>query len=629
MSELAPGRGGRHDARRTPPTVESGDRHSETVASADSLTRMPIWARGPGPLANQALVSAGEPLDVGVRREMEAQLATDLGAVRVHTGAEAGEAARSLGARAYTVGADIVFGAGQYAPSTPVGRYLLAHELAHVVQQGPGTAQPRSGPGPASAEREANDVARSASGAAHAHPLVTRDPAAAGHVQRFDSFEHVQLGNTSAGGPTGYLLLDAHARDLPQHATPTVGWPPDWIRRYSTGTAEQRRAITQGLTYGEILALSGDMYADIDPRTMATSVVGTMQRINRASLVEIYELIPIVNARSATGEFKSSSTGEIETATGGRYMSLATRNVSHFSNVSDGRNNISTWREGHKVALELAAAGQANAAWALNAAADHFLTDAFAAGHLRPDRVHEVESTVPKLGSVKSKIWHDLDNEFGIAVHNKRGDRWVAYGDDHLNDALNTAQKSFQAHAPDIQGAFGALAGHQPIPGMAPPSPFMEGDGLRIARQAVEASKADTQTALNTRKEPTGPFTAEQLVPIVDNWTVDRWGYGDFAAEFGQLGGSELLEQATPNGDTRAREWVARQPEQALRDMPLDEKVRMVDRMLTGVVGSDELDGVERLYRTSSPAEQTALRKVIAPATFRHPPRLRALLGQH
>ncbi|WP_405868199.1 DUF4157 domain-containing protein [Streptomyces sp. NBC_01515] len=630
MSELARGPGGRPDVRRTTPAPapESGDRHTGNMASAGSPTGVPIWARGPGPMADHPLDSAGAPLDADVRHEMEARLATDLGAVRVHTGAEAGETARSLGARAYTVGADIVFGAGQYAPSTPVGRYLLAHELAHVVQQGPGTAPPRSGPGPAAAEREANYVARSASGAGHVHPPVRRDPAAAGHVQRFDSFEHVQLGDTSAGGPTGYLLLDAHTRDLPQHATPTVGWPPDWIARYNKGSADQRRAITQGLTYGEILALSGDMYADIDPQTLATSVVGTMQRINHASLVEIYDLIPIVHARSATGEFKIAPTEEVETATGGRYLTLAAHNVSHFSNVGDGHNNIGTWREGHAAALALAAAGQANSAWTMNAAADHFLTDAFSSGHLRPDRVREVHSWVPGMGSVKSKMWHDVDNEFGVAVHNRRGDRWLAYGDDHLNHVQSMLQKSFEARAPDIQGAFGALAGRQPVPGMVPPSPLMEGDGVRIAREAVASSKADIQTALNTRRVPRGPFTAEQLVPTVDVWTEDNWGYGDFAAEFGQLAWSELPGQLAVNGDTRAREWIARQPEGALRDMPLDEKVRMMVRLLSGAIISDDLEAVERLYR-ASPAQQPALRQVIEPVVRRRElRRLRDLLGR-
>jgi hypothetical protein len=62
----------------------------------------------------------------------------DFSQVRIHHGAQAAESARAVDARAYTVGRDIVFGAGQYAPHTAAGRRLLAHELTHVVQQSHG-----------------------------------------------------------------------------------------------------------------------------------------------------------------------------------------------------------------------------------------------------------------------------------------------------------------------------------------------------------------------------------------------------------------------------------------------------------------------------------------------------------
>jgi hypothetical protein len=63
----------------------------------------------------------------------------DVGRVRIHTDARAAEAADALGARAFTIGSDIYFGAGEYAPGTGPGRKLLAHELAHTVQQQRGT----------------------------------------------------------------------------------------------------------------------------------------------------------------------------------------------------------------------------------------------------------------------------------------------------------------------------------------------------------------------------------------------------------------------------------------------------------------------------------------------------------
>ncbi len=81
------------------------------------------------------LGTAGTPLERGARREMESRFGHDFGSVRIHTDAHAAESARSVGALAYTVGSHVVFGAGQYAPSTPAGRHLLAHELTHTIQQ--------------------------------------------------------------------------------------------------------------------------------------------------------------------------------------------------------------------------------------------------------------------------------------------------------------------------------------------------------------------------------------------------------------------------------------------------------------------------------------------------------------
>lgn len=68
---------------------------------------------------------------------MESRFGHDFGHVRVHTDSAAIESARTVNAVAYTVGQDIVFGAGQYAPGSDRGRRLLAHELVHTVQQNP------------------------------------------------------------------------------------------------------------------------------------------------------------------------------------------------------------------------------------------------------------------------------------------------------------------------------------------------------------------------------------------------------------------------------------------------------------------------------------------------------------
>jgi hypothetical protein len=75
-------------------------------------------------------------LDAGVRAQFEQALKHDFGSVRIHGDRAAASAAEASGALAYTVGRDIVFGAGRYAPRRREGARLLAHELVHVVQQG-------------------------------------------------------------------------------------------------------------------------------------------------------------------------------------------------------------------------------------------------------------------------------------------------------------------------------------------------------------------------------------------------------------------------------------------------------------------------------------------------------------
>ena len=81
------------------------------------------------------LGGAGRSLPGFLRAAFGRLLGFDVGRVRVHDGPEAAAAAAALGAQAFTVGSDIVFGAGQYAPATATGRHLIAHELTHAVQQ--------------------------------------------------------------------------------------------------------------------------------------------------------------------------------------------------------------------------------------------------------------------------------------------------------------------------------------------------------------------------------------------------------------------------------------------------------------------------------------------------------------
>ena len=94
----------------------------------------------PGTAIQAALnsVGGGQPLPTITRVGMGLALGADLSGVRIHRGPVAADAAAELGARAFTVGRDVFFGAGEYDPTSPAGRDLLAHELAHTLQAGAG-----------------------------------------------------------------------------------------------------------------------------------------------------------------------------------------------------------------------------------------------------------------------------------------------------------------------------------------------------------------------------------------------------------------------------------------------------------------------------------------------------------
>jgi Domain of unknown function (DUF4157) len=113
--------------------------------------------------------SAGASLAAGIRGDMESRLGHDFSQVRVHTESPAARSADAIGALAYTVGHDIVFAPGAYAPYNAEGKRLLIHELTHVVQQS-GAAPPGTAPAihisqDAAAEREAGSVADGGSAA--------------------------------------------------------------------------------------------------------------------------------------------------------------------------------------------------------------------------------------------------------------------------------------------------------------------------------------------------------------------------------------------------------------------------------------------------------------------------------
>lgn len=115
-------------------------------------------------IVQEVLRSSGQPLDTATRAFMEPRFGHDFSRVRLHTDVKAAESAKAVDALAYTVGSDVVFGSGQYNPTTSSGRQLLAHELTHVLQNSSGALKASTtslaiGEPGSSYEQEADTVA--------------------------------------------------------------------------------------------------------------------------------------------------------------------------------------------------------------------------------------------------------------------------------------------------------------------------------------------------------------------------------------------------------------------------------------------------------------------------------------
>ncbi|MEZ4360943.1 MAG: DUF4157 domain-containing protein [Kofleriaceae bacterium] len=319
----------------------------------------------------------------------------DVAGIRAHVGGGAAEAARELGAAAYATGDDVAFAA------TPDLRQA-AHEAAHVVQQR-GGVRLDGGVGQAGDryEQHADEVAalvvRGESAEALLDGLAHRGGAGGPAVQRFESHEHLRMGDEAAteGGVVGRVELS-----------------PGYT-----------------ITNGEMVALAGDYFENIEEmRRLATNAghgAGTREELEYARVCKATE------DESRAGEFSAAARAAVDR----RYYRLAARNASHFSapNVGDTERSVADraadaprhegepllaarirvppaphsaiegYRYNHARALGEACEAAhrldtVESAMATEGFGAHFLTDSFSAGHVRTPRqsIHDTwNSRVP------------------------------------------------------------------------------------------------------------------------------------------------------------------------------------------------------------------------------------------
>jgi len=187
-----------------------------------------------------ALMGSGEPLPEPVRAFFEPRFGYDFSRVRVHTDARAAKSARAVRAWAFTLGHNIVFDSGQYSPETVHGKWLLAHELTHVIQQNSKSLNPYP---PLYDESELSEKGKSFT-LQHKPPLSLQTPIAKDHViQRANTADQRLPANQAEA-----LAYAAVAETEITSAKTRLTSSPDAARRNVPAFITQRGLTMQALT---------------------------------------------------------------------------------------------------------------------------------------------------------------------------------------------------------------------------------------------------------------------------------------------------------------------------------------------------------------------------------------------
>jgi hypothetical protein len=249
----------------------------------------------------------------------------------------------------------------------------------------------------------------------------------------------------------------------------------------------------------------------------------------------------------------------------------------------------------------------------MNAASDHFLTDAFSGGHLRQKRDELIKKG--GLAQLQSKVLHELDSQRGVRVRN-RFEEFIAYGDDML--------------LPQKDGTdLGATT-------------------RKWAEAAVTASKQDLANALaqgNRFSLPNGRSPAEDYVPHVINMAEDRWtgrtpvyvrtpagpmrvdDYKMMENKVIAAEGPDYISGAIHDVD-QARAWISRQQElSSLQRLSVDERIRLINLFLSAWwIKDGDVAAIEKLCEGVSSSDLSAVRTKVDTTGMQSPAQRRRVI---
>ena len=373
---------------------------------------------------SEVLRSPGRPLDTATRAYFEPRFGHDFSGIRVHADAAAAASAREIGAHAYTVGRHVVFAAGRFAPASNDGRRLIAHELTHTVQQA-GPAAVRVSRFTEPEHKKLGNLAKS--GFPYFATLATDEVALRSSPE--GRWPENQFHNLVASLRTGvrvlvvgnvrkWLRVMVHSgtaldgkTNKPVDAAGLTGYVSEELLVKEPGVFDQQLPVLPGLslTYGDFTALGGDHFAKFVDLEQTAQAPGGKERIKK--------FVDVVDGKKS-GDFEDPNTIDSEWAE--RYKNLAFENIAHFSH---GGTAVETWKKDHYLALMAAAKagyfsdiGALQRAYAMNAFADHFLTDSFSSGHVRTPRKKILEFFQNFFDQHMDSILNDLYTEIGDQI---------------------------------------------------------------------------------------------------------------------------------------------------------------------------------------------------------------------
>jgi hypothetical protein len=371
-----------------------------------------------------ALRGGGSALPGTARAFFEPRFGADFSQVRVHTDARAADTAQSLDAKAFTVGRDIAFAPGQYAPESQAGRHLLAHELTHVVQQ-EGTHE-RVQRWEGLEHKKAGNRARNAfpyRGSILTDMTALRATPAKERGAPHDNTRADLLKGATVlvlakeRGWLQVLVESGSARDKKGAVIPAAtltGYVSHELVTKSAAAFDAEVPVGGGLvlSYGDLVAFGGDHFKDFNQLGgEAASPAG------RTRLKKLRDLTD----SEATGSPAYEDAATISKEYAERYKNLALENIPHFSG---GGTALATWQAIHRdavlAALEAGKKGDSGGlarAYAMNAFGDHFLTDSFSSGHVRTPREQTIVFYKKLAKDVFQHIIDHLTDRLGSRIY--------------------------------------------------------------------------------------------------------------------------------------------------------------------------------------------------------------------